>query len=259
MPKSTYRGLLLLLMTVAVSAASTAHGGAGPLPDGVFGDGTGYVPEDPKLLKRELKAQKAEAVLAGKLEKCLEAGTRKLAKSKPDEVAACLFTSLKSVVPKYEAAIEKIDAKEPGLPACNDFAADGDEIVARVKGFQPLAYCDDSAGAVPLPAVFGGGYMPVDPAAAKNLRKASAARAKLSTKAYQCFEKGVRNLDKDKPHGVEECLRGGGEGALDKYESTIAKIAAKSPGLPSCHDFVAHGEDVVDLVRQTQAELFCAP
>lgn len=250
---------LALALVAGLGWGTPAFAASGPLPDDVFGSDIGYVPADRKLLKQEAKAQKAQSTLAAKVEKCLDKGAAKLAKAKPDEVAACIFTETKSALPKYEDAIEKIEAKPPGLPECNDYAADGAEIVARVKGFQPLAYCDDSAGAAPLPEVFGGGFLPTDPALVKNLRRASKERSKLSAKAYTCFQKGVQNLDKDKPHGVDECLRGEGKGALDKYEAAIAKIEATGPGLPGCHDFVAHGEEVVDLVRQTQPDLFCAP
>ena len=108
-----------------------------------------------------------------------------------------------------------------------------------------------------LPSEFGGGFVPSDPSVLKNVQKASKESAKLVASLEKCWAKGALNHSKGKATGVDVCLNDPKAGVIPKFNAKIAKIVAKAPGLPPCHDFVATGASVAALVKGFNATTYC--
>ena len=109
----------------------------------------------------------------------------------------------------------------------------------------------------PLPSEFGGGFIPPDPKVLKNVQKASKEGAKLAASVEKCYSKGAANYSKGKATGVETCLNDVKKGVIPKFEAKIAKIAAKAPGLPPCHDFAADAGLIAGLVKGFNSLTYC--
>ena len=109
----------------------------------------------------------------------------------------------------------------------------------------------------PLPSEFGGGFIPTNPAILKNVQKASAEGAKLSASIEKCYSKGAANYSKNKPTGVSTCLNDPAKGVLPKFTAKINGIAAKAPGLPPCHNYVADGNLIAGLVKGFNPSVYC--
>jgi hypothetical protein len=110
----------------------------------------------------------------------------------------------------------------------------------------------------PLPAEFGGGFVPSDPNVLKNVQKATKETAKLAAAVEKCYAKGAQNFAKGKATGVATCLDDPKKGVRSKFIAKIGSIGGKAPGLPPCHDFVAAGDTVAALVRGFNAATYCA-
>ena len=109
----------------------------------------------------------------------------------------------------------------------------------------------------PLPSEFGGGFIPSDPAVLKNVQKASKEGAKLAASVEKCYSKGAANYSKNKPTGVQACLNDLSKGVLIKYAAKIQGIAAKAPGLPPCHNYIADGALIAGLVKGFNPSVYC--
>lgn len=133
-----------LALALSASAALAGTYVTGPLP-AEFGGG--FIPPNPAILKNVQKASKEGAKLAASVEKCYAKGAANYSKNKATGVADCLNNPSKGVVPKFEAKINSIDAKAPGLPDCHNYVADGSLIAGLVKGFNSLTYCQSPSGA----------------------------------------------------------------------------------------------------------------
>ncbi|MBY0277275.1 hypothetical protein K2Z84_18240 [Candidatus Binatia bacterium] len=108
-----------------------------------------------------------------------------------------------------------------------------------------------------LPSEFGGGYIPPNPAILKNVQKASKEGAKLAASVEKCYSKGAANYSKGKAPGVGTCLNDPAKGVVPKYTAKINGIAAKAPGLPSCHNYVADGSLIAGLVKGFNGSTYC--
>ena len=109
----------------------------------------------------------------------------------------------------------------------------------------------------PLPAEFGGGFVSPVPNVFKNVQKASKEGAKLAASVEKCYSKGALNFSKNKATNVSDCLNGPTKGVIPKFVAKINKIAAKAPGLPPCHDYVADGATIATLVKGFNPQVYC--
>jgi len=200
------------------------------------------------------KASATIAKLAATVEKCYSKGVGNVAKGGASGVDACLNDPAKGAIPKFMAAIDKIDAKAPGLSSCYDFKAAGQNVANSVKASNAEVYCD---GTTALPAEFGAGFLPPDSGTQKNVQKASKELAKLWASIEKCYSKGVGNVSKGKPDGVTACLADPAKGVVPKYEAAIAKVAAKAPGLPGCADFATLQAQVEGISKAANNQ-YCA-
>ena len=144
--KKTFSQRLLHASAASAAIAVLASGSAlaatyvtGPLPSEFGG---GFIPPDPAVLKNVQKASKEAAKLAASVEKCYAKGAANFSKGKATGVSTCLDDPSKGVLPKFNAKIQGIMAKAPGLPPCFDFVAAGGVIADLVRGFNPQTYCD---------------------------------------------------------------------------------------------------------------------
>ena len=130
---------------VALSASAAMAGVyvSGPLPSEFGG---GYVSPNPDVFKAVGKASKEGSKLSAGLIKCFSKGASNVSKGKASGVDTCLNNSKKGVVPKYLAKIASTASKSP-MPACHNFALDGNLIRTIVKAFNPSIYCQSPSGA----------------------------------------------------------------------------------------------------------------
>jgi len=137
-------GALPVAAAVALLALASSSALAGTYVTGALPSefGGGFIPPDPAVLKNVQKASKEAAKLAASVEKCYAKGAANFSKAKADGVDACLNDPAKGVLPKYQAKINGIVSKAPGLPPCWDAASAGTTVAALVKGFNPQTYCD---------------------------------------------------------------------------------------------------------------------
>ena len=136
-----------LSLAVALSATVALAGTyvTGELPSEF---GAGFIPPNPAILKNVQKASKEGAKLSASVEKCYSKGAANYSKGKSSGVSACLNDPAKGVLPKYQAKINGIAAKAPGLPPCAGTpGSTGPTIAALVKGFNGLVYCQSPSGA----------------------------------------------------------------------------------------------------------------
>ena len=234
------------LLIAAPSGSDAATYVSAPLPTEFGG---GVVPADPKVLKNDQKASATIAKLAATVEKCYSKGVGNLAKGKPDGVDACLNDPAKGALPKFIAAIDKIDVKAPGLSSCYDFKAAGQSVANTVKASNATVYCD---GTTALPAEFGGGFLPPDADTQKNVQKASKELGKLWASIEKCYSKGVGNFSKAKPDGVTACLSDPAKGVIPKYLGKLAKLT-----LPGCADFATLQAQVEGISKAANNQ-YCA-
>lgn len=214
------------LLALSSGSAFAATYVSAPLPTEFGG---GVVPADPKVLKNDQKASATIAKLAATVEKCFSKGVGNVSKGSPSGVDACLNTPDKGALPKFQAAIDKIQSKAPGLSACYDFKAAGQNVANTVKASNATVYC---SGTTALDPEFGGGFVPPDADTLKSVQKASKELAKLYASIEKCWSKGVGNFSKAKPDGVDVCLNDPAKGVIPKYVAKIAGIT-----LPPCADF----------------------
>lgn len=214
------------LLALSSGTAFAATYVSAPLPTEFGG---GVVPADPKVLKNDQKASATIAKLAATVEKCFSKGVGNVAKGAPSGLDACLNTPDKGALPKFQAAIDKIQSKAPGLSACYDFKAAGQNVANTVKASNATVYC---SGTTALDAEFGGGFVPPDSDTLKNVQKASKELAKLYASIEKCWSKGVGNFSKAKADGVDVCLNDPAKGVIPKFTAKIGGIT-----LPPCADF----------------------
>ena len=115
-----------------------------------------------------------------------------------------------------------------------------------------------SQAAETLPSIFtlagDRAFTPQDIATQRNLAAASKELARLASSFEKCHTKGVRNVMKDKPHNLEECL-GRAQG---RFEAKLTKIETKSPGLPACSDFRQMASEAGLNQQRQNALQYCA-
>ena len=133
-------------MAFALSASVALAGTyvTGPLP-AEFGGGS--VSPNVAAFANEIKASDAGGKLAAAVEKCYSKGASNYSKNKATNVATCLSDSAKGVITKYQASINKINAKAPGIPPCNDAITSGNLVAGLVKNFNAATYCQSPSGA----------------------------------------------------------------------------------------------------------------
>lgn len=119
-----------------------------------------------------------------------------------------------------------------------------------------LAMTAGVAGATPLPADFGGGFVASNGKLFKNILKATKEGSKLVAKTAKCYQKGAQNVSKGKASGLPGCITDPSKGALTKYDAAILKIQSKSPGLPTCNSY--DGSVLTNLVQSFNSSIFCA-
>lgn len=231
------------LLALSSGTAFAATYVAAPLPTEF---GSGVVPADPKVLKNVQKASATIAKLAATVEKCYAKGVGNVSKGAPSGVDACLNTPDKGALPKFQAAIAKIDAKAPGLSSCYDFAAAGVQVANTVKAQNATVYC---SGTTALDAEFGGGFVPPDSDTLKNVQKASKELAKLWASIEKCYGKGVGNFSKAKATGVDACLNDPAKGVIPKFVAKIGGIT-----LPPCADFATLRAQVEGIVKASNGQ-----
>ena len=214
------------LLALSSGTAFAATYVSAPLPTEFGG---GVVPADPKVLKNDQKASATIAKLAATVEKCFSKGVGNVSKGAPSGLDACLNMPDKGALPKFQAAIDKIQSKAPGLSACYDFKAAGQNVANTVKASNATVYC---SGTTALDAEFGGGFVPPDSDTLKNVQKASKELAKLYASIEKCWSKGVGNFSKAKADGVDVCLNDPAKGVIPKFQAKIAGMT-----LPPCADF----------------------
>jgi hypothetical protein len=97
-------------------------------------------------------------------------------------------------------------------------------------------------------------WIPSDPQMLKNELAIAREAAKLTQRTGKCYAAGARNFAKGKPTKLVDCLAS----VREKYLAKLAKIVAKAPGLPPCHDY-AEEPGLVDVyVKASVADLLCA-
>jgi hypothetical protein len=136
-----------LSLAVALSATVALAGTyvTGPLPSEF---GAGFIPPNPGILKNVQKASAEGAKLSASVEKCYSKGAANYSKGKASGVGTCLNDPAKGVLPKYQAKVNGIAAKAPGLPPCAGTpGSSGATVAALVKGFNGLVYCQSPSGA----------------------------------------------------------------------------------------------------------------
>ena len=234
------------LLVIAPSGSDAATYVSAPLPTEFGG---GVVPADPKVLKNVQQASATIAKLAATVDKCYAKGVGNVAKGAPSGVDTCLNDPAKGAIPKFLAAIDKIDVKAPGLSSCYDFKAAGQNVANTVKASNAEVYCD---GTTALPAEFGGGFLPPDSDTQKNVQKASKELAKLWASIEKCYSKGVGNFSKAKADGVTTCLTDPAKGVITKYQAKIAGIT-----LPPCADFATLQAQVEGISKAANNQ-YCA-
>jgi hypothetical protein len=234
------------LLALSSGTAFAATYVSAPLPTEFGG---GVVPADPKVLKNDQKASATIAKLAATVEKCYAKGVGNVSKGNPSGVDACLNTPAKGALPKFQAAIDKIQSKAPGLSACYDFKAAGHNVANTVKASNATVYC---AGTTALDPEFGGGFVPPDSDTLKNVQKASKELAKLYASIEKCYNKGVGNFSKAKADGVDVCLNDAAKGVLPKFQAKIAGIT-----LPPCADFATLRAQVEGISKAANSQ-YCA-
>jgi hypothetical protein len=133
-----------LALALTASAALAGTYVSAPLPSEFGG---GFTPPNPAVLKNVQKASKEGAKLAASIEKCYSKGAANFSKNKATNVSVCLNDPAKGVLPKFQAKINGIAAKAPGLPPCHNYNGDGPTIATLVKAFNPAVYCQSPSGA----------------------------------------------------------------------------------------------------------------
>ncbi|MBY0279093.1 hypothetical protein K2Z84_27485 [Candidatus Binatia bacterium] len=231
------------LLALSSGTAWAATYVAAPLPPEFGG---GVVPADPKVLKNDQKASATVAKLAATVEKCFAKGVANVSKGAPSGLDTCLNLADKGALPKFQAAIAKIDEKAPGLSSCYDFAAAGIQVANTVKAQNAIVYC---AGTTALDPEFGGGFVPPDGDTLKNVQKASKELAKLWASIEKCYSKGVGNFSKAKATGVDTCLNDPAKGVLPKFQAKIGGIT-----LPPCADFATLRTQVEGIVKASNTQ-----
>ena len=234
------------LLALSSGTAFAATYVSAPLPTEFGG---GVVPADPKVLKNDQKASATIAKLAATVEKCYSKGVGNVSKGAPSGVDACLNTPAKGALPKFQAAIDKIQSKAPGLSACYDFKAAGQNVANTVKASNATVYC---SGTTALDPEFGGGFVPPDSDTIKNVQKASKELAKLYASIEKCYNKGVGNFSKAKPSGVDVCLNDPAKGVIPKFQAKIGAIT-----LPPCANFTTLQAQVEGISQAANAQ-YCA-
>jgi hypothetical protein len=137
-------------------------------------------------------------------------------------------------------------------------------MIGRIAISTALAVALTASGAAagtyvtgPLPSEFGAGFVPPDPKVLKNVQKAAKEGAKLAASVEKCYSKGAANYSKGKATGVDTCLNDVKKGVIPKFQAKIAKIEAKAPGLPPCHDFAADAGVIAGLVKGFNGLTYC--
>ncbi|MDG2307345.1 MAG: hypothetical protein P8R42_22390 [Candidatus Binatia bacterium] len=139
-------------LAVALSASAAMAGVyvSGPLPSEftnlVPSLSSGFIPPNPDVFKAVSKASKEGSKLAGGLSKCFSKGAKSVSKGSASGVDTCINDAKKGVLTKYFAKIASIASKSP-LPACHNFALDGNLIRVLTKTFNPQVYCQSPSGA----------------------------------------------------------------------------------------------------------------
>ncbi|MFP6663419.1 MAG: hypothetical protein VCC00_04385 [Deltaproteobacteria bacterium] len=131
-------------------------------------------------------------------------------------------------------------------------------ILALFLGWAVLSADAGTYIAGELPAEFTNpgerAWIPTDPAMLKNEMKISKESAKLTQRIAKCYQAGARNYSQGKPTRLTDCLAK----AREKYLKILAKVEAKAPGLPLCHDYSAEPDLAEAYLQAAVGDLLCA-
>jgi hypothetical protein len=110
----------------------------------------------------------------------------------------------------------------------------------------------------PLPDVFtlpgAKAFLPADRDLLRNEMTASKELARLSSSFEKCFGKAAKNFSKGRPLGLDTCLGR----AQARYESKVAILETRGPGLPTCTDYRVLGTQVGLIAQAFNASTYCA-
>ena len=118
--RKTARWLMAASLLVGFSGWSIAAPYiSGELPSEFTNPGEqSFLPTDPAMLSNQLAVSKEQTKLLQRNAKCYTIGAKNYAKGKP----TLLFECLAAAESKYQVKLEKIRAKNVGLPACHAYA-----------------------------------------------------------------------------------------------------------------------------------------
>lgn len=97
-------------------------------------------------------------------------------------------------------------------------------------------------------------FVSADPKLFKNQQVISKEAAKLTQRVSKCYEAAARNYGKGQPTLLVGCL----SSARQKYLAKLAKVEAKGPGLPPCHDYAAEPDLAEAYLLDSMPDLLCA-
>ena len=102
-----------------------------------------YLPSDPKMFSNQLAVSKEHTKLLQRSAKCYTNGAKNYSKGKPTK----LFECLSAVEEKFQLKLEKIRAKNVGLPTCHAYSQEfvlAEDVVAKAA---PDLLCASPEGA----------------------------------------------------------------------------------------------------------------
>ena len=97
-------------------------------------------------------------------------------------------------------------------------------------------------------------FVPADRNMLVNEMKASKEIVRLGISFEKCFAKAAKNFSKGRALGLETCLGR----AQARYEAKVSVLESRGPGLPTCTDYRALGNQVGLIVQAVNASTYCA-
>jgi hypothetical protein len=91
-----------------------------------------------------------------------------------------------------------------------------------------------------------------------NINKAASNASKLASSIAKCYSKSIGNFSKNKPTGLQTCLKDTKKGVIPKYVAGVQKQESKAPGLPDCHNYALDAGLIHSLVKQFIPQHYCA-
>lgn len=88
----------------------------------------------------------------------------------------------------------------------------------------------------------------------RNQAHAAKELAKLSLNFEKCYAKAARDFSKGRPLRLESCL---GKAQI-RYESRIAALESRGPGLPTCTDYRDLAVQAGIVVQALNSQTYCA-